>query len=90
MTFVLPDMAKSCRDFLRLLSVSLAMMSSIKNKVFDPAKILPSFSIQSYRQLPGSVVIIPGSVQSHLLSVVSQDGANDDNKIEMIKVFSLK
>ena len=44
-----PDMAKSSKEFLRLSRVSLVMMSSIKNKVLDPAKRLLSFLNKSYR-----------------------------------------
>ena len=40
-------MAKSSREFLCLSRFSSAMIS-IKNKVLDPAKILPIFSILSY------------------------------------------
>ena len=61
----LPDIAKSSKGCLRLSRVSSAMMSSIKNKVLDPAKRLPIFSIELYRLLPGSIKMTSGSVQTH-------------------------
>ena len=51
----LPDIANSYKGCLRLSRVSMAMMSSIKNKVLDPAKRLPIFSIQPYKLLPGFI-----------------------------------
>ena len=47
-----PSQAK---EFLHSLRVSSAIMSSIKNKVLNAARILPTLSIKSYKQLPGSI-----------------------------------
>ena len=61
----LPDMANPSKGCLRVSRVSLAMMSFIKNKVLDPAKRLPSFWNQLYKQLPGSMGMMQGLVQYH-------------------------
>ena len=70
------------------------MMSSIKNKVFDPTKGLPIFSIQSYRQLSwfylNDVRIGPNPLPSIVCPVVSQGCANDDNEIELIEILLLE
>ena len=59
-TFYVFQVVEGC---LCLSRVSLAMMSSIKNKVLDPARRLPILSIQLYGLLSGSIKMSSGSAQ---------------------------